>query len=294
VLITASQIGGVAAPTLAALLIEFVGWRRAFAVFGAVGVVWAVGFYWWFRDDPADHAAVGQAELAHIGKSRVAAGHAHAPIPWGAVFASPSIWILGTIMTCAAFNSYFYYSWFPTYLKEGRQVAELEAGRLNSLVLGGAAIGTFCGGFAVDRLLRGKKSDLPRKAYGGIAYLLAFVFLWLAVQSGSPQMMASLAALSTLCMSCTLPMWWSCAIGVSGRHVGSLFGMMNMLGVFGAMGSQYFVGAYTDWAKGQKLSGRAQWDGLFGVYMLVLLAGAVAWALYRTRPVEPIEKPLPE
>jgi hypothetical protein len=71
---------------------------------------------------------------------------------------------------------------------------------------------------------------------------------------------------------------------------------MNMLGVFGAMSSQYFVGAYTDWAKTQSRSVREQWDPLFSIYMLVLLAGAVAWALYRTRPVEPaieskLEKP---
>lgn len=291
VLITASQLGGVAAPTLAALLINSVGWRMAFVVFGAVGVVWAAGFYWWFRDDPAEHSAVSSGELKHIRQSVIAAGPTHTPIPWRGVLASPSIWILGAIMTCAAFNSYFYYSWFPTYLKSARNVAELEAGRLNSLVLAGAAIGTFSGGFAVDRLLRRRQNDLPRKLYGAIAYASAFAFLFFAVRCQSPRAMAALAAASSLAMSCTLPMWWSCAIGVSGRHVGSLFGLMNMLGVFGALGSQYFVGLYTDWAASRNLSGRAQWDPLFGVYMLVLLAGAVAWGLYRTRPVEPPHEP---
>ena len=122
-----------------------------------------------------------------------------------------------------------------------------------------------------------------------VAYALASFFLFLALQCESPVAMAGLAALSSLGMACTLPMWWSCAIGVSGRHVGSLFGLMNMLGVFGAMGSQYFVGAYTTRAaKNASLTVREQWDPLFGVYMLVLLAGAVAWVLYRTRPVEQI------
>src|SRR5262249_9194115 len=59
--------GGAIAPFLAALLIESIGWRLTFAVFGVVGVAWAALFYIWFRDDPAQHPAVNTAELRLIG-----------------------------------------------------------------------------------------------------------------------------------------------------------------------------------------------------------------------------------
>ena len=39
-----------------------VGWRGSFVVFGIVGVIWTVIFYWWFRDTPAEHPAVNRAE----------------------------------------------------------------------------------------------------------------------------------------------------------------------------------------------------------------------------------------
>src|SRR4051812_47415614 len=52
IILTAAQVGGMSAPVVAAYLIQTAGWRAAFATFGAVGVVWAVGFWWWFRDDP--------------------------------------------------------------------------------------------------------------------------------------------------------------------------------------------------------------------------------------------------
>jgi hypothetical protein len=78
----------------------------------------------------------------------------------------------------------------------------------------------------------------------------------------------------------------------SGRHVGALFGLMNGIGVFGAMVSQGFVGVFVDWQKSQGLSGRDAWDPIFDVYVGVLLLNAVAWWSYRFVPLpEPAEEP---
>src|SRR4029077_8525046 len=44
--------GGAFTPPLVALVTVYVGWRHAFEVFGSLGVVWAVVFYFWYRDDP--------------------------------------------------------------------------------------------------------------------------------------------------------------------------------------------------------------------------------------------------
>jgi hypothetical protein len=88
-------------------------------------------------------------------------------------------------------------------------------------------------------------------------------------------------------MHITLPNWWSVAIPQCGRHVGALFGLMNGMGVFGAMASQFFVGAFADWRKSRGFSGRAQWDPMLDAYVGVLLLGAIAWAAYRSRPLEP-------
>ena len=66
VMLAAAQFGAVLAPVGAAQLIEHLGWRWSFGVFGLLGVAWAVGFWWWFRDDPAEHSAVNAAELAVI------------------------------------------------------------------------------------------------------------------------------------------------------------------------------------------------------------------------------------
>jgi hypothetical protein len=87
-------------------------------------------------------------------------------------------------------------------------------------------------------------------------------------------------------------LWWSCAIGVSGRHVGALFGLMNTVGVFGAMSSQYLVGALADWMGARGFSGRQQWDPIFFIDLGVLVCAGLLWSSFRPVAVEPLDPPL--
>jgi hypothetical protein len=73
------------------------------------------------------------------------------------------------------------------------------------------------------------------------------------------------------------PIWWSSAIETSGKHVGALFGLMNSLGTVGAMASQLFFGAFTDWRKSQGFLDRAQWDPAIVVCSALLAVGAICW-----------------
>jgi ACS family glucarate transporter-like MFS transporter len=45
---------------------EVTHWRYIFWIFGAIGVVWCVVFWFWFRDRPEEHSWVNAAELAWI------------------------------------------------------------------------------------------------------------------------------------------------------------------------------------------------------------------------------------
>lgn len=289
VFLAASQLGGALAPFLAAVLIEAVGWRWTFAMFGSVGALWAAGFWWWFRDDPAAHPQVNAAEAAHIGV-RATSGAVHAAIPWPLVLSNPSIWWLGVIMTLASFNSYIYFSWFPKYLKAARGVGAIEAGMMASMVLAFSAAGTVVGGLIVDRLIVGRGVG-RRRAMGGGAFLAAALLLSSALLSREPWLAAVLTALSCFATQSTQPLWWSCSIGISGRHVGALFGLMNSMGVVGAMSSQYLVGAIADWLGKHGHSGRAQWDPIFYIDVGVLAAAGLLWAVFQFVPVEKTASP---
>jgi sugar phosphate permease len=317
---SSSLVGGAVAPMLAAELICAVGWRWTFVLFGAIGVLWSALFAWWFRDDPAEvlaaqaiappvveqscaepeeplpvSPATPDAETIRSGNPRVTGHHSPAPpspgIPWGAVLTNRNIWLLGTIITLSAFNTYLYFSWYPQYLEAARQMSNVEAGRLASLVLAGGAAGTLGGGFVADLITRAA-TNLPRarRRYCQSVFLAAALLLLAGVHSDSPTLTSLFAGASCLAILSQQAIWWACAIEISGRHLGALFGLMNSMGVIGAMASQFLFGAFADWRAALGYAGRDQWDPAFTVYIAALVAAAVCWQFVDTsRGVDGLE-----
>ncbi len=299
---TTALIGGAVSPTAAAYLIQAVGWRWAFVIFSVPGVVWAIAFHRWFRDNPAAHPAVNDAECQLIGAGLGAPGGIlHPPIPWRRVLTSGNILLLGGVIACSAFNTYLYFSWYPTYLEKAHDVSPLMAGWLASLVLGVSAAGCILGGFLSDGLIRftGNRR-FSRCAIGCGAMSVAVVFLLVGQHTDDALLAASWTAIAMFALHATLPNWWGAVADVSGRHLGALFGLMNSIGGLGAIASQLFLGVFVDWMKERGFVGRAQWDPAFYLYAGILMVGAFGWLwIDVTRPVEApvlvaVEEPPPE
>jgi MFS family permease len=287
------HIGGAIAPVFAAEIIQHAGWRWTFAIFGLSGIVWAACFYWWFRDRPADHPAVNAAELALIGTPEHGSVRGHGAVPWLETLAHPNVWLLGAIIIMTAFNSYFFFSWYSTYLQEARKVSNETAGWLAAIALLGATCGSLLGGFLTDQITRRASNRYrARRRLCAWAYSLAALFLFVSVQVDQPLFSALFCGLACLAMFCQLPTWWAVAFEVSGKHTGSLFGLLNGVGVVGAMGSQVFWGAFADWRKGLGYTGREQWDPAFYVSIALLVSAGVLWQFVRQRSAigAPIEE----
>jgi len=285
-------VGGLVSPIVAAYLIQHLGWRSAFVIFGAVGVVWAVGFYLWFRDDPATHSSVNDAELRIIRSDGIAETPRHESIPWAAVFQCPTIWLLGLIISCSSFNSYLYFSWYPKYLEKGRSVDPIESGWLAGMVLGAGALGTATGGFAAD-IFRRQAGNLraAHRNFAMLVYLAAAVAVITSRYCDNARWSAGFAALSCFFMMNQQAIWWNAATEVSGKHVGALFGLMNSLGVIGAMASQFFFGWFSDFRVARGFTGRAQFDPAFWIYGALLVLAALCWPFVNpARSVDEIAK----
>ena len=104
--------------------------------------------------------------------------------------------------------------------------------------------------------------------------------------SGNPWLAAFFAALSCFATQATQPLWWTCSIGISGKHIGALFGLMNSVGVFGALSSQYLVGKLADLLGARGFTGRAQWDPIFYINMGVLIVAGLLWSSFVFKTVE--------
>lgn len=280
IVITSGQLGGALAPMVAAYVIAFVGWRLTFVAFSSLGIFWAVAFYWWFRDDPAAHSGTNAAERALIATPGhdAPAAEQHPPIPWRLILGSATIWLLGIFQTCSSLLSYFFMSWYPTYLKQGRQVDSIEAGQLASLVLFGSAVGCLGSGFINDWLARVTNRHPARyRVYGFCSMTVAAVALVISVQCVSPRassVWAALAFMAAISQQATL---WAVTTEISGPHLGVVFGFVNSMGVPGAFVSATLPGRFVDWMGSRGYTGREQWDPAFYAYAAVLLVGAGCW-----------------
>jgi sugar phosphate permease len=237
-------------------------------------------FLWWFRDEPARHPAVNAAELGVITGETVdvTLPARYEPIPWGRVLTNRNIWLLGTSTTCGAFTTYLFFSWYPTYLQEGRGLGNIGSGWLTSLVLGAGAVGILCGGVLADLATRFRWDRVRcRRIQGVTAFVLAATSMLASSLAEDPYLSAGYAAGACLFLLAQQAIWWSSATEVSGRHVGALFGLMNGMGVFGAMASQLFFGAFTEWRRDLGYTGREVAEPAFYVYVAVLLVGACCW-----------------
>ncbi len=298
VVTTAMLLGGAASYTTSQWLIDWVGWRWSFAVFAVIGMGWALAFYAWFHDDPAEHPQANDAERRLIATGRApgqsAAGsketqiagladhnrEVHGPIPWKRVIFCKNIWLLsGAIITMTAMSELLN-SWYPTYLQEARGASQGQSGRLTTLVLVPGAIAAFFGGWLTDWLVRTTGSRRwGRTGQAIVGAGIAAFGIVASVWSDSTVAASAFIALVAFGVQLQLPAWWASATQVSGRHLGAIFGLMNMMGGLGRILSQNFVGSFADWRKSLGYTGRAQWDPALYLYVVIALFGMVLWAL---------------
>src|SRR5450432_3778629 len=73
--------GGAFTPPLVYLAIQVMSWRHAFELFGCIGIVWAILFYTWYRDDPSENPSLSEVERQLLA-SNEAMATGHARVPW--------------------------------------------------------------------------------------------------------------------------------------------------------------------------------------------------------------------
>ncbi len=285
----AMLLGGALAPKASQYLMDLIGWRWTFGAFALCGVAWAIAFYVWFRDDPATHPSTNEAERRLIRGKVHPDRHdtrAHGPIPWRQVGASRNIWLLSALIALSSGMYELFSQWYPSYLQKARGASGDVSGTLSTLVLGAGAVATVFGGWLSDTLVRRTGSHRwGRTAQAVVGYVLAAGGILASLHIDSTDLAAYCVMTSAFGVQLALPCWWASATRISGRHVGALFGLMNMFGSVGRIAANSWVGYLVDWREKHGFTGRAVWDPAFYGFAVAALAGMVLWALVDPRHV---------
>ncbi len=278
----AARWGGALTPLLVVWVLSLISWRHAFQVFGLLGIVWALVFFWWFRDNPRDHRAVNEAELALLaGAETNAAGHGN--VPWKRFLGSGTVWLLWLQYFSLSYGWYFFITWLPSYLKEGRGLAGAMQAWLAGFPLFFGGIGCIAAGFISARLNSALGSVTGTRRFLGVVGFLGAAVLMVASAYSKQPLLAMLAmGLASLSNDLTMPGSWGACMDVGGRYAGTLSGSMNMMGNLG--------GAVAGVVDGYILNAAPNgWIYIFWANALVYLVGAMCWIFID--PVTPLDGP---
>ena len=146
-------------PFVAQLLGEGAGWRMAFVITGALGLVWLLPWLLFYRQ-PKDSKLVTSAELALLEQSAADEAKANGPTQttpwtWRQIFRNRVVWLLliGRLLTDPVW--YFYQFWFPKYLHTVRHLAQDQL-TITWVVYAAAAAGSLLGGWLSGVLVKRK------------------------------------------------------------------------------------------------------------------------------------------
>ncbi len=272
--------GGAFTPPLVALVMGFVGWRHAFEIFGCLGLIWAVVFYKWYRDDPMENPALNTAERDLLrNSSKLATGHGD--VPWAKFLASPQVWLLCWQYFCLSYGWYFYVTWLPTYLRDGRHLEITQTALLGILPLFCGGLGNPVGVVAATALNR-ITNDLAktRRIIACCGFAGASGFLVYSTTVSDPLYAMLAIGLASFCNDLVMPGAWAAAMDVGGAHAGTLSGAMNMLGNVGGALCPLVIGYILKWTDNN-------WNLTFYLSAAIYLMGIVCWAFLD--PVTPLE-----
>jgi MFS transporter, ACS family, hexuronate transporter len=145
-----------AMPVVASWLGQGTGWRLAFILTGAVGLMWLIPWLWLYRE-PRQSKLITESEFQLI-KNDIEHEKGADSVParawtWKQVFLFRGTWLLllGRLITDPVW--YFYQFWFPKYLSADRQLSQ-EQLKITWIVYAAAGVGSLLGGWVSGQFVK--------------------------------------------------------------------------------------------------------------------------------------------
>jgi len=250
-----ARVAAAVTPWLVVSMYSVMNWQTTFLVFGAIGIVWAGAFYWWYRDTPRPQIRDEE------------------PVPFRAFLRSRSAWALCVQWFCHYYGFYFYITWLPTYLQQSRGLNLKQGAILAGLPMLSAAAGSIACGLLIPRIVHITGSlAITRKWLAYAAYGAASLLLLLFTSIKDPVLAMIVMSLSSFMAELSGPVSWTTAMDLGGRYVGTLSAAMNMMGHFGGAVAPAVIGYILEYTN-------SNWTLAFYASAAIYFLGVFCWML---------------
>ena len=229
-----ARVGAAASLVLMPSLIALVGWRLTFVANAAIGLIWGVVWWFWYRNDPSEHLAVNEAEVELIQRGIHEEAPSGADVPYVQVVTSANVVL--AMFQYAASNITFFVSvtWLQPYVTKtwGNEFAWVA-----SLPLLCGAVALWGSGYLVTFLHRRGMPVLSRRLPAMFGCSLGAIGLLLTTRTVDSQSVWPFIACFSVAIfgvEMTLSPSWAFCMDIGGKRSGAVSAAMNTVGNMGA------------------------------------------------------------
>jgi ACS family glucarate transporter-like MFS transporter len=276
------SVGVILASSLTTPLLGVVDWPWVFLIYALPGLIWAAWFQRWFREWPDEHTGVNAAELAIIRPTPVAETSAQrndrSHVPWLAILTTPALWAICGQQFCRASAFIFYSTWFPRFLEESRSIEPLYAGLMTSLPVMAFVVFATPGGAISDWLVsRTGSRRIGRQVYAATCLAVCSLLILVARSFDDALAAVLVIAAGSVCAALAGPVSYTITIEMGGKHLTTIFALMNMSGNIGA----FVFPIILPWLVKQS----GDWNVAFYLCSGIYLASALCWLAFDANEV---------
>ncbi len=242
------RFGAAFALPIIAIVIDALGWRFTFFTLGLLGVIWALAWYFLFRDNPEEHPRVSEFEKEEIVLSRsrqekeVDSAFSIQPL-----VRSRNMWLAMGQYFASNFTFFFCLTWLFPHVKEQFMLDNIEAGLYSSLPLVAGAFGNMFSGWLVDRIYKSGSFRLSRTIPAAIGFGLAAVGLVASLYSMNIMTSIFFLSIAIFGADMTISPSWTLCNDIGKLHSGAVSGTMNMAGNIGSFITALAFPYLRDW-----------------------------------------------
>jgi len=284
-----SNIGAIVAPILVPLIAISLGWRMAFVLTGAVGLIWLI-FWFLLYETPAKSKRVKKAELDYINSDSPNKKEEQKPvIKWATLFSYRQTW---AIMAGRFFSDpvwFFLLFWLPSFLKEEYGLNGTQLSMPIALVYTFSCIGSISGGWLSSFLIQRNWEVSKSRSTSLLIFALCVLPVMFSQYLGQYSswfavILIGLAAASHQAWSANV---YTLASDMFPKNVvGSVVGIASMMGTIASMLMSFFTGYLLDAYK-------SDGDIRIAYYIIFIICGfAYLLAWLSIRALAPNMKPI--
>jgi ACS family glucarate transporter-like MFS transporter len=228
-----SQIGAAIAPVIIVPVATVYGWRMPFFVNAAIGIVWVLVCFLWFRNFPEEMHHITDKEKEYI-KTNRRFNEAQHLIPWRFILQHRTLWALMLMYFCCQWANYFFVAWMPVYLQEGRGFSENGMKAITSTLFIVGIIGFLAGGFTGDVSVKKMGLRGGRRIVGMTGLGMCGLLILTAAIVPNNNIAAGCLIAANGFFSFGVMVSYAVCIDIGRNNAGTVTGAMNFCGQMGA------------------------------------------------------------